>query len=64
VSTTTTEQVFSTIKIVKTQLHNKMEDGFLANSLVLYIKREIAESFDSDSILNDFVLLKDHKVQF
>jgi hypothetical protein len=41
-----------------------MEDGFLANSLVFYIEREIAESFDSDSILDDFVLLKYRKVQF
>jgi hypothetical protein len=41
-----------------------MEDDFFANSLVLYIEREIIESFDLYSILDDFVLLKDHKVQF
>jgi hypothetical protein len=41
-----------------------MEDGFLANSLVLYIDREIAKIFDSDSIFDDFVLIKDRKVQF
>jgi hypothetical protein len=40
------------------------EDDFLANSLVLYIGREIAKSFDLDSILDDFVLLKDRKMQF
>ncbi|XP_059434852.1 uncharacterized protein LOC132167836 [Corylus avellana] len=64
VSTATTERAFSAMKIVKTRLRNKMEDDFLANSLVLYIEREIAESFDLDSILDDFVLLKDRKVQF
>jgi hypothetical protein len=63
-SIATTEQAFLVMKIVKTRLRNKMEDGFLANSLVLYIEREIAESFDLDSILNDFILLKDSKVQF
>jgi hypothetical protein len=62
VSTATTERVFSAMKIVKTRLRNKMEDDFLANSLVLYIERKIAEIFDSDSILYDFVLLKDRKV--
>jgi hypothetical protein len=41
-----------------------MDDDFLTNSLVLYIKREITESFDLYSILDDFVLLKDRKVQF
>jgi hypothetical protein len=61
-STTTTERVFSAMKIVKARLCNKTEDGFLANSLVLYIEREIAESFDSNSIFDDFVLLKDRKV--
>jgi hypothetical protein len=64
VSITTIKRAFSVIKIVKTRLRNKIKDNFLANSLVLYIEREIAESFDLDSILGDFVLLKDCKVQF
>jgi hypothetical protein len=58
VSTATTERAFSAMKIVKTRLRNKMEDEFLANSLVVYIEREIAESFNLDSILDDFVSLK------
>jgi hypothetical protein len=41
-----------------------MENDFLANSFVLYIEKEIVESFDLDSILDDFLLLKDCKVQF
>jgi hypothetical protein len=48
VSTATTKQVFSAIKIIKTLVRNKMEDNFLAKSLVLYIEREIDESFDLD----------------
>ena len=55
---------FSVMKFVKTRLHNKMDDDFLANSLVIYIEREIGESFDLDLILDDFVLLKNCKVQF
>jgi hypothetical protein len=64
VSITTIERTFLAIKIVKTRLRNKMENDFLANNLVLYIENEIVESFDLNSIFDDFVLLKDRKVQF
>jgi hypothetical protein len=37
ISTATTKQTFSTMKIVKTRLCNKIEDKFLVNSLVVYI---------------------------
>jgi hypothetical protein len=64
VSTVTTERAFSSMKIVKTRLHNKMENEFLANSLIVYIERKIAESFNLDSILDDFVSLKCRKLEF
>jgi hypothetical protein len=41
------------MKVVKRRLHNKIEDELLANILIVYIEREIAKSFNSDSILND-----------
>jgi hypothetical protein len=41
------------IRFLKTRLRNKMKYEFLANSLVVYIEREIAESFNLDSILDD-----------
>jgi hypothetical protein len=64
VSTTTTERVFSVMKVIKTRLRNKMDDEFLANSLVVYIEREIFKSFNSDLILDDFVSLKTQRMQF
>jgi hypothetical protein len=64
VSTITTEQAFSAMKIVKTRFHNKMEDEFLANNLFVYIEREISESFNSDLILDNFVSLKSCRMQF
>jgi hypothetical protein len=63
-STATTEQAFSAMKIVKTRLRNKMEDKFLADNLLVYIEREISESFNSDLILVDFVSLKSRRMQF
>ncbi|KAM6582276.1 hypothetical protein CsatB_009281 [Cannabis sativa] len=64
VSTATSERAFSAMKIIKTRLRNKIEDDFLANNLVVYIEREIAETFDLDSILDDFVSLKERRLQF
>jgi len=43
VSTTTTEQTFSTMKIVKTRLRNRIEHDFLVNYLIVYIVKEIAK---------------------
>jgi hypothetical protein len=34
-----TEQAFSAMKIVKIRLCNRMEDDFLANYLIVYIKK-------------------------
>ena len=64
VSTTTTKQIFLAMKIVKTRLYSKIDDDFLANSLVIYTERKIAEIFDLDSILDNFILLRDCKMQF
>jgi hypothetical protein len=64
VSTATTELAFSTMKIVKKRLRNKMEDEFLADNLLVYIEREISESFSLDLIFDDFVYLKSRRMQF
>ncbi|XP_061360340.1 uncharacterized protein LOC133304340 [Gastrolobium bilobum] len=64
VSTANGERAFSAMKIVKTRLRNKMDDEFLANNLVVYVERDIAETFTTDSILEDFVNLKERRLQF
>ncbi|PWA81677.1 pyruvate,orthophosphate dikinase [Artemisia annua] len=58
VSTTTTEREFSAMKICKNRLRNRMSDKFLADSLVVHIKKDIAELFDSTSIIDEFKNLK------
>ncbi|KAK1419270.1 hypothetical protein QVD17_28434 [Tagetes erecta] len=58
VSTATTERGFSAMKIFKNRLRNKMSDDYLANSLVVYIEKEISETFDSEAIIDDFKDLK------
>ncbi|XP_071718677.1 uncharacterized protein [Rutidosis leptorrhynchoides] len=63
VSTATTERGFSAMKIIKNRLRNKMSDDFLASSLVVYIEKDIAERFDSESIISDFRDLKGHRAE-
>jgi hypothetical protein len=63
VSTATTERGFSAMKIFKNRLRNKMSDQNLANSMVLYIEKEIANKFDVESIIEEFKDLKGRKVE-
>jgi hypothetical protein len=63
VSTTTTERAFLVMKIVKTRLRNRMEDDFLANYLIVYIEKEIAERFIIDMIIDDFYFMKERRAQ-
>ena len=64
VSTTTMEQAFSAMKVVKIDLWNKMENDFLTDSLMLYIENDITSTFNLDSIVDDFEDLKERRVPF
>ena len=64
VSTATTERSFLAIKIVKTNLRNRMENDFLTDFLMLYIEKDIASTFSLDSIVDDFEDLKKRRVPF
>jgi hypothetical protein len=63
VSTATTELTFSAMKHVKTVLRNKMKEEFLADSMIIYIERELVEDIDSDSIIDEFYSTKHRMVQ-
>ncbi|XP_016195632.1 uncharacterized protein LOC107636648 [Arachis ipaensis] len=54
VSTATTERAFSAMKIFKTRLQSKMADEFLVDNLVICIEKEIAATFSTNSIIDDF----------
>ena len=64
VSTATTERAFLAIKIVKTNLRNRMENDFLTDFLMFYIEKDIASTFSLDSIVDDFEDLKKRRVPF
>ena len=44
-------------------LRNKIEEEFLADSMMIYIERELVEDIDSDSIIDEFYSIKHRRVQ-
>ena len=47
----TVERVFSAMKILKSWLHNRMEDEWMNDCLVLYIEKNIFNSIDDETIM-------------
>jgi hypothetical protein len=64
VSTTSAEHAFSSLKIIKTRLRNKMETDYLDNSLLIHIEGEIMRNYTYNDIVNEFKDLKERKVKF
>jgi hypothetical protein len=54
ISTASTERAFSSMKLVKTRLHNKMEDSFLADTLTIYVEKDIAKTITTEEIMEVF----------
>jgi hypothetical protein len=46
VSIAITKRPFSAMKYIKTMLRNKIKKKFLTNSIMIYIKQEIAKNID------------------
>nr|GFA16629.1 zinc finger MYM-type protein 1-like [Tanacetum cinerariifolium] len=63
VFTATTERAFSAMKVCKNRLRNKMSHDFLADNLMVYIEKEIAENIDSDAVIEEFKSLKGHRTE-
>jgi len=54
VTTTSVEHVFSAMKVVKSNLCNKMGDQWLNDRLVTYIEKDVILIFNNDVILTHF----------
>ncbi|XP_026415528.1 zinc finger MYM-type protein 1-like isoform X1 [Papaver somniferum] len=63
VSTATAERYFSTMSCVKIALRNKMEEEFLRDCMMLNIESVLARNDSIDSIIDEFVALKDRKAK-
>ena len=57
-ATATIERIFSAMKIIKTELRNKMGNDWLNHRMICYIEREIFASIEDDDILYHWQDLK------
>ena len=51
------------MKIIKTELRNKMGDEWMNNSMVVYIEREIFETIENEAILQRFQNMQNRRIQ-
>jgi hypothetical protein len=54
VATASVERAFSAMKIIKTELRNKMSDGWLNDLMVCYIEQGIFKGIDLAELKKDF----------
>ncbi|XP_052627754.1 uncharacterized protein LOC111888627 [Lactuca sativa] len=63
VATASVEHAFSAMKLIKTDIRNKMSDQFLSDSLVSYIEKNVLKDIDNDAIVNMFQDIRPRRVQ-
>jgi hypothetical protein len=63
VTTATVERVFSAMKIIKTDLRNRMRDDWMNDCMVVYIEREIFETIENEAILQRFQKMHNRRIQ-
>ncbi|XP_023735456.1 uncharacterized protein LOC111883364 [Lactuca sativa] len=64
VATASVERAFSAMKLIKTDIHNKMSDQFLSDGLVSYIGKNVLKGIGNDTIVKMFQDIRHHRVQF
>ena len=57
------ERAFSSMKLIKNRLRNKIEDEFLADCMIIHIERELSDSIDNESIISEFYSMKKRRAQ-
>lgn len=63
VATATVERSFSSMKHLKTELHNRMSDGYLNNSCICYIEREFLQQVSVEDVMQRFQKMKPRNEQ-
>ncbi|XP_070008481.1 uncharacterized protein [Nicotiana sylvestris] len=61
--TTTVERTFSTMKLIKSELRNRMNDEFMSSCLVPNVEREIFNIISDETIVNMFQEMKTRRGQ-
>lgn len=63
VATATIERVFSAMNVVKTPMLNQMGDQWMNENYIVYNKKDIFDTFDNETIMQYFQLMKTCKGQ-
>ncbi|XP_042387857.1 uncharacterized protein LOC121979949 [Zingiber officinale] len=63
VATASVEKVFSAMKIIKTDLRNRMGDAWMNDSLVVYIEKDIFATNENEQILQHFQQMNTRRIQ-
>ncbi|XP_016447742.2 uncharacterized protein LOC107772782 [Nicotiana tabacum] len=63
VATATVERAFSAMKLINSELRNRLNDEFMSSCLVPYVEREMFNSVSDETIMNRFHEMKTHRVQ-
>ena len=63
VATASVERAFSAMKLIKTDIRNKMGDKFLSDSLVSYVEKDVLDGFDNDTIIARFQAIRSRRIQ-
>ena len=63
VATATVERCFSTMKLVKSDLRNRIGDGFLSDCLISAIEKEALANVTNEDVINRFQKMKTRREQ-
>ncbi|KAL7614542.1 hypothetical protein Lser_V15G04899 [Lactuca serriola] len=63
VATASVERAFSAMKLIKTDIRNKISDQFLSDSLVSYIEKNVLKGIGNDAIVTMFQAIRPRRVQ-
>nr|KAJ0222714.1 hypothetical protein LSAT_V11C200068750 [Lactuca sativa] len=63
VVTTSMEPAFSAMKLINTDIRNKMSDQFFSDSLVSYVEKNVLQGIGNDAIVKVFQDIRPRRVQ-
>jgi hypothetical protein len=63
VSTATVERCFSTMKIVKTELRDRIGDICMSNSLICYVEKEELLKVTNEAVIQRFMKMKPRRFE-
>ncbi|XP_049343187.1 uncharacterized protein LOC125807502 [Solanum verrucosum] len=63
VATATVERAFPAMKLIKSELRNRMDDDFLSSCMVPYVEKRIFNTISDESIMNRFQEMKTRRIE-